>query len=201
MGLSSIANARQSGVYLDIGAGGPSKKANFVSIDISDAPGVDLVGDAFDLLSQIDDDKVDGLYSRHFLEHVDDVPAMVREMVRVCRNGAAIEIIVPHFSSPFFYSDVTHKRHFGLYSFSYMAVSEIGFKRSVPKYARIPGLVETSIDLGFRSYKPRYVRYGLKKVFQYIFNSSIYMKELYEEFFCWWVPCYEIRYVLTVRKP
>lgn len=90
-------NATGGAVFLDIGAGGASKKAGFLSVDVLEREGVDLVGDAADLLSRITDGRVDGIYTRHFLEHVDDVPALIREMVRVCKSGARIEVIVPHF--------------------------------------------------------------------------------------------------------
>ena len=193
-------NAAPRPVYLDIGAGGVSKQPGYISIDIAGGAGVDLVGDARAILGQLDTGSVDGIYSRHFLEHIDDVPGLVQEMVRVCRPGARIEIIVPHFSNPFHYSDVTHRRVFGLYSFCYMARSEVGFRRSIPTYARIPGLVLESTFLKFRSYSPRYIRKFIKKSFGLVFNCSTYMKELYEEFFCWLVPCYEIRYLLRVQK-
>ncbi len=178
----------------------PSKKSGYISIDIAAGTGVDIAGDARAILMQIDTGKVDAIYSRHFLEHIDDVPELVREMVRVCRHGARLEIIVPHFSNPFYYSDVTHRRFFGLYSFCYMARSEAGFRRSIPTYARIPGLVLESTRLKFRSYSPRRVRKLIKKFFGLLFNCSTYMKELYEELFCWLVPCYEIRYLLRVEK-
>jgi hypothetical protein len=29
-----------------------------------------------------------------------------------------------------------------------------------------------------------------------VFNLNTYMKEFYEENFCYWIPCYEIQYEL-----
>jgi hypothetical protein len=77
-------------------------------------PGVDVVGDAAAILWRLDAGMVGGIYSSHLLEHVDDVPGLVREMLRACRHGARIEAIVPHFSNPLYYSDVIHRRFSGL---------------------------------------------------------------------------------------
>lgn len=73
-------------------------------------------------------------------------------------------------------------------------------RRTIPTYAMISGLVQKDVSLRFRSYKPRFVRSAIKWVFQAIFNSSTYMKELYEEWFCWLIPCYEVRYILEVER-
>jgi hypothetical protein len=48
----------------------------------------------------------------------------------------------------------------------------------------------------FKSPKPFYFRWGFKKTAQVVFNLTSYLKELYEEFFCYLIPCYEIKYVM-----
>ena len=40
------------------------------------------------------------------------------------------------------------------------------------------------------------MRIELKRIFHFIFNMNNFMKELYEENFCYFVPCYEIKYEL-----
>lgn len=45
------------------------------------------------------DDTVDEVYSAHCLEHVDGLEHIVREIVRVCKVGAVVEIRVPHWNS------------------------------------------------------------------------------------------------------
>jgi hypothetical protein len=57
-----------------------------------------------------------------------------------------------------------------------------------------------SVDLIFKSPKPFYGRYAFKSIIGFLFNSSIYMKELYEENFCYLFPCYEIRYQLRKEE-
>jgi hypothetical protein len=52
------------------------------------------------------------------------------------------------------------------------------------------------MPLIFKSTRPFYARYALKRVFGLIFNSNRYLQELYEENLCYLFPCYEIRYVM-----
>jgi predicted SAM-dependent methyltransferase len=44
------------------------------------------------------DDCTDKVYSSHFLEHVEDPSKVLREVVRVCKHGAQVEIVVPYWS-------------------------------------------------------------------------------------------------------
>ncbi len=53
------------------------------------------------------------------------------------------------------------------------------------------------VALIFKSSPPFYLRWGIKKVFQALFSLNRYMMELYEETFCYLIPCYEIRYDLV----
>ena len=62
------------------------------------------------------------------------------------------------------------------------------------------GLELTFVSLVFKSPKPFYLRYGLKKVFGVIFNSNNFFRELYEEWFCYLIPCYEVVYRIKKMK-
>jgi len=182
-------------VMLDIGCGA-SKSRGSIGIDRSNYETVDIVGDAIEILRCFPDSSVDAIITRHFIEHVDDLDTLLAEFVRVTRLGATLEIVAPHFSNPYFYSDPTHRRYFGLYTFCYFAEADL-FSRKVPAYALLSGVQLTGVDLVFKSTRPFFVRHGFKRIAGMIFNSCRYMKELYEEFFCYAVPCYEIRYLLT----
>ena len=46
----------------------------------------------------------------HVLEHVHNLPKMLREIHRVCKNGAIIKIAAPHYTNPQFYDDPSHVR-------------------------------------------------------------------------------------------
>lgn len=193
-------NALEVPIWIDLGAGGKSTRPDHISFDILPMDGVDIAGDLNEVLPQVQDDLVSGVYTRHFLEHVDDVGFILREIVRISKEGARIEITVPHFSNPFYYSDVTHRNHFGLYSFLYMAESLVPFRRQVPGYARVEGLVLQKVRLGFWVDRRHPIRGLIKKVVQKLANLNTFTLELYEECFCWLVPCHELTYTLTVRK-
>ena len=104
-------------------------------------------------------------------------------------------VVTPHFSNPYFYSDYTHRRPFGLYTFAYLAEEDL-FRRKVPHYGHAPAFRLQRVRLIFKSPRPHYGRWAMKKIWQQIFNRSRYLMEFYEENLCWLMPCYEIRYEL-----
>lgn len=181
---------------LELGCGNAKKVRDAVGIDARDHDCVDIVGDVFDVLRQFPDQTVDAVYSFHFFEHIPDLSALLDEIARVLKPGGRLEIVVPHFSNPYFYSDHTHKTFFGLYTMCYFA-SESLFSRKVPTYGRTIRYELVGVDLEFKSAKPFYFRHGIKKCFGALFNSNGYMKEFYEENCCHLFPCYEIKYSLN----
>lgn len=187
-------------VVLDIGCG-PSKLTGSIGIDVLPYNGVDLVGEACSILRKFPDESVDFIYTRHFLEHVIDLDSFVSEFCRVLKEDSRCRIIVPHFSNPYFYSDPTHKRHFGLYTFCYYSTCEGLFKRKVPTYMCDLNFNLINVNLHFQTPKGRLVRSGLKKLVKFFVNRCSFNKEIYEELFCWIFPCYEIAYDLVkLRK-
>ena len=184
-------------IDVELGCGENKKHADAIGVDVLDLPGVDLVGDVYEVLNNLPDNCVNHVWSYHFLEHVDNVSLILNELARVCASNASVDFVVPHFSNPFFYSDPTHQKTFGLYTFSYYCVDEI-FTRTVPKYGYDPKFKITSVRLVFKSYRPNYVRHAFKKIVESIVNVSAWFMELYEEQFCYFAPCYEIHYSLEL---
>lgn len=189
--LSRIQAGHQ--VRLELGCGPRKIDPNSVGVDLLPFEGVDLVGDIYDVLGMLPDGCASAVYTSHFLEHVSDLPRLMNELGRVMSAGATLRVVVPHFSNPFYYSDPTHRVTFGLYTFSYFCDQDI-FVRRVPQYGlKVPfRLIEAK--LGFKSYRPRYVRHALKLAFGALINSSGFLREFYEENLCWIVSCYEIEY-------
>ena len=183
---------------LDVGCGAGKCDPSATGIDIFAGPGVDLVGDALVILQSMDTQSVGSVYSSHFLEHHNNPSAILNEMVRVVVPGGQIEIRVPHFSDPWFYSDPTHQHPFGLYTFCYYFAYE-KFKRKVPSYALIEGANIQSIQLRFGSTRPFYFRHALKKAVQLFVNLNSFTLELYEELFSNILACSEVR-VLIVKE-
>jgi ubiquinone/menaquinone biosynthesis C-methylase UbiE len=184
----------QKSIVLELGCGPRKRVPGSIGIDMLDYPAVDIVGDIFDVLEEFPTKSVHGVHSSHFFEHVDDIPKLMKEIERILLKDGVLEITVPHFSNPYFFSDPTHKSFFGLYSMSYFSNSKY-YCRQVPTYF-LNNFSLQKVDLIFKSAKPFYARYGVKKIIGSIFNSCKFMQEFYEENLCYIFPCYEIKYNL-----
>jgi SAM-dependent methyltransferase len=182
-------------IALELGCGSHKRRASYIGVDMLDYDEVDVVGDAHAVLARIPDSGVRAISSYHFLEHVQDLSLLLDEVARVLRPSGAFEVVVPHFSNPYFYSDLTHRNSFGLYTFSYLAQDAL-FSRRVPHYANRLDFELRDVKLGFKSARPFYVRYAAKTLLSRLFNLNRYMQEFYEENLCYLLPCYEIRYLL-----
>lgn len=193
-------NAGGQDYSLTMGSGGTREIRGNITTDLLDHENVDICGDIFEVLAALNDNSISSFYASHFIEHISDLEKFLKEVIRVSRKDAELRFIAPHFSNAFFYSDVTHCKFFGLYTFSYLAEDRSGLQRKVPSYACIKGLILTDIKLGFKSYRPYFVRHALRKLFGYIINSSRYMIELYEESYTGFISCYEVEYFLSVKK-
>ena len=93
---------------------GHNKSAGYVNVDLSPACSPDVVCDLEALPWPWADDSVDAVRFNHCLEHLGQDPkvflGMMQELYRVCRDGAEIEINVPHPRHDSFIGDPTHVR-------------------------------------------------------------------------------------------
>ncbi len=194
-----LAAALASGtpVVLELGCG-RGKKPGHIGIDIVDFPHVDIVADLEEGLPFLPDDSVDEIHANSLFEHIRNFEALLRDITRVLRKGGLARVFVPHFSNPYFYSDYTHKRFFGLYTFYYFAAAERQLSRSVPNFYSDVRIRILSKKLVLKSpFKGRNV---FKKIAQAAVNLCGYTQEFYEENLCFLVPCYGIRIVFTPDK-
>jgi ubiquinone/menaquinone biosynthesis C-methylase UbiE len=184
---------------IDIGCG-PNRKPGFKGMDILPLPGVDYVVDLEKGFSFLQDNSVDEYYTAHFLEHIDNFELVMGEIYRTLKPGGTCTVFVPHFSNPYYYSDYTHKRFFGLYSFDYFSSSDTGFRRKVPSYNSTIKfeIVERKLILKSPDF---FVTNLIKKhIWTRIFNSGKYFQAVYEEYFTKIISCYELKFVLKVVK-
>jgi hypothetical protein len=100
-----------SGIRLNLGCG-LRRLEGFVNVDKYGEP--DLTHDLETFPWPWADDSVEEIVLNHVLEHLGRDPdvyiKIMKEMYRVCRDGATIRIIVPHFRHDYFYDDPTHVR-------------------------------------------------------------------------------------------
>jgi ubiquinone/menaquinone biosynthesis C-methylase UbiE len=162
-------------------------------------PGVDVVANLEAPLPFLSD-SVQRIYSKSVLEHVHQLELVMAEIHRVVEPGGDIHIRVPHFSSPLSFSDYTHKRFFGYYSFDYLVpAEEQRSRRKVPSFYTDFKFRIVSKRLQFVSYFPplRPLMWLCEKVF----NAHEELALLYESTLCYIVPCYAIEFRLTPLKP
>jgi len=183
-------------IFIELGCG-PNKVAGAIGVDKFQDKNVDIVADIENGLPFLPDNSVDELFSRHVLEHIENLENLIKEIYRVLKPGGIHRAIVPHFSNPHFYSDYTHRRFFGLYTFDYFSDNETNLKRKVPRFYN---------DIRFHITK-RYLRfYSLRLLLNYQrrlismwVNRSTGAQERYEESWCYVFPCQEIHFEMTKK--
>ncbi len=185
---------RDGNIAIEIGCGAKRRDASVITIDRVDMETVDVVADIENGLPFLPDASVDRLYCRSVLEHIDNFEGLLREMLRVLNPDGRAYIFVPHFSNPYFYSDFTHKRFFGLYSFYYFVEPEKQLKRKVPVFYTDIRLEICSLKLVFRT--PFWISRHLYKLFGKVINCSRCLQEFYELHLCRLLPCDGIEIVV-----
>lgn len=186
--------SRNHPFVIELGSG-RKKKEGRITIDQVDLPEVDIVADLEKGLDFLPDNSVDEIHCRSVLEHIEHFENLMTEMVRVLKRNGTAHIFVPHFSNPYYYSDYTHKRFFGLYSFYYFVSPEHQLRRKVPDYYTQTRIRILSQRLIFRSaFK---LINPFKKLFGWCINLHTFLQQYYEENLCYIIPCHGIELVFT----
>ncbi len=181
-------------VILELGCG-KQKKMGAIGVDRVDLPQVDIIADIEDGLEFIPDNSIDKIYCLNCLEHISNFEKLMGEILRVMKKDANAIVEVPHFSNPYYYSDPTHKRLFGLYSFYYFVESKNQLRRKVPDYYFPFKIKILSQKITFDS--PFLFGKIFKRFLQIIFNLGSSVQELYEENLCYLFPCSTLQIVFT----
>jgi SAM-dependent methyltransferase len=105
------------GLRLNLGCGNKRKEGH-LGVDLYPCEALEVRADITGTLP-FADNSVDGVWMDNVIEHILDVPALMKELVRVCRDGAEITMITPHFSSIASWADPTHVHHFAYVSFEH----------------------------------------------------------------------------------
>jgi SAM-dependent methyltransferase len=190
--------ARGRPLALDLGAGMRRRPGHY-SLDHLELPGIDIVADLNQPLSALPDNCAAAVYSSHVLEHVPNFLGLLAEIHRITRPDGRIDVVVPHFSNPYHYSDPTHVRTFGLYSFFYFADEKDQPRRKVPNfYLPIRFKVE---EIAVRLLPGSIVTKPLVKAVGFLVNRGLGLLDWYERRLCRLFPAESIRYVLRPIKP
>jgi len=93
-----------------------ARAAQIVGVDLSPRSQADLIHDLNRFPYPLESDAFDLVIMQDILEHLVDVPGVLREVYRVARDGAIVRIRTPHYSSYYAYNDPTHVRSFGVFA-------------------------------------------------------------------------------------
>ncbi len=183
---------------LHIGSGGNSYN-DFYNLDIFELSNVDIVADLNQPLDLLPDNSVTRIYTRHALEHVENFPNLMSELHRICTHDANIEIVVPHFSNPYYYSDPTHVRFFGLYTMHYFIdqTKQPG-SRKLPTFYTNSRFILKKTHIDF--YKTSIVDKLIIPILKPIINFNFSTQESYERRWTWIIPAWQIKYNITPEK-
>jgi len=99
--------------HLNLGSG-PDCKEGFVNYDIR--PTGDVQGNCEEGLP-FKDNVFDNILASHILEHIHDLVALKKELLRIMKPNAELMVIVPEYLSPDAWGDDTHCRAFSNQSF------------------------------------------------------------------------------------
>lgn len=179
-------------IAIELGCG-QKKKAGRITIDKLDLPNVDIIADIENGLPFLPDDSVDVIHCRSVLEHIENFENLMREIVRVLKKDGRAYILVPHFSNPHYYSDYTHERLFGLYTFYYFSDEKYQLKRKVPNFYTDIRITVISLRLKFCSVF-KFLN-PFKKLLGWFFNLHPFLQAYYEENLCYIIPCHAIEVV------
>lgn len=189
---------KEDKIVIELG-GGKNKKGR-INIDQLDLPEVDIVTNLEEGLSFLPDNSVDEIHAKSLLEHINNLNLLMKEIYRVLKKNGSFHCFVPHFSNPYFYSDPTHVRFFGYYTFYYYADEESmeKIKRKVPSFYNEKKFTILSQKLTFSS--PFKIYNKLLKIVEKIINRNIFLQEFYEGILINFIKCYGISSVLKPRK-
>ncbi len=185
-------------VIIDIGCG-EKKKSGRIGIDRVDRPGIDIVADVERGLPFFPDHSVDEIHCRSVLEHIKNFDFLLSEMMRVLKKSGRLYIFVPHFSNPYYYSDPTHLRFFGLYTFYYYTDTEHQLSRKVPNFYS-----DLRIQIFFKRliFRSKFGLFGfLRKAFGRLINTCTRFQEYYEENLVYKIPAHGIEFVIGHPSP
>jgi SAM-dependent methyltransferase len=184
---------------LDVGCGN-AKTPGALGIDSNPGTQADVIHDLNVFPWPLETNTFDRVVCSHIVEHVADMIKFMEEVHRVSRAGAQIEIVTPHFSSRFSYTDPTHVRHLGLRSFDYFMA-----KRPLP-HTLLTRAFETQFAVPDFYMRPLFhltrAHLRLARPFrltglQWVANR---FPDFYELYLTWIIPARDLYFTLEVLK-
>ena len=194
-----ILNDLKEGKLLSLNLGSEYENhEDFYNVDINEELAVDIVADLNFPLDLIPENSVCNIYSNQTFEHIENLFGLLAEIHRISIKGGKCEIIVPHFSNPYYYSDPTHVRQFGLFSMHYFTSENYQWRRKVPSYYSDTKFILRDVEIIF--YKDTLIDLLFANVLSPLVNLSRTFQHIFEKRFCWFYPPANIKFILEVSK-
>ncbi len=96
---------------------GKDIKEGYVNLDMTKFQGVDIVHDLDKIPYPFKDNEFEYIHCDNVLEHLTNIPLIMKELHRICAPKAKIRIMVPYYNSKGASNDVTHTHFFNSDSF------------------------------------------------------------------------------------
>lgn len=98
---------------------GPQKIPGSIGIDINKKVNPDVVHNLDKFPYPFKDNQFDIVIADNIMEHLENIPKVMEELHRICKNGAKLLITTGHFSGIDAFTDPTHKHFFTSRTFDY----------------------------------------------------------------------------------
>lgn len=152
---------------LNLGSG-EDYREGWTNLDCRNNVKLDVYHDLNEFPYPFKENTFDYVLIKQVLEHVDNPIKVLKEMVRICKNGSKIKIYVPHATSYAYFSGIEHKGLFTEHTFS---------KKHLKEY-ELENLELKKFKFDFKNKYKKYIPF--KKYLKIYFNG-IY-DDLYFEF-------------------
>ena len=103
---------------LHIGCG-PQKIPGSIGVDINKNIGADVIHDLNKFPYPFKKKQFDKIIAENIMEHLENIPKVMEELHRICKNGSKLLITTGHFSSVDSFTDPTHIHFFTSRTFDY----------------------------------------------------------------------------------
>jgi ubiquinone/menaquinone biosynthesis C-methylase UbiE len=170
----------------------------FYSLDQFNIGSVDILADLNKPLTLLPDNCVHKVFSYHVLEHVENFIPLMSELHRLVKSDGVIEVVVPHFSNVYSFSDPTHVRFFGLYTMYYFSLDEDQPARKVPSFYTDFKFKVESVKIEF--YKDTVFDHLFGPLFYRFVNFNHAFQNFYERRLSSFFHASQIRYTMSPIK-
>lgn len=108
---------------LNLGCGN-KRKEGFTGVDCFQCGAVDITADLAKKLP-FEESSIDEIWMDNVIEHIPDITSLMKEIHRICKSGAIITILTPHFASDSSWRDPTHVRHLSCFSMDHFEKNSV----------------------------------------------------------------------------